>query len=151
MTVDQLNYPNLLCGRPYKIFISHAWNGAKSDYYGLVELLKKDISFRWSNYSVAEHNPLPTKSNPELAFELKKRIGICDVMLSVADMHVTHRKWIQHELNMAIELCVPIIGVKPWGQERTPIDLQGISREFVGWNTSTIVGAIKRVKTIGAI
>ena len=37
-----------------------------------------------------------------------------------------------------------IIGVKPWGQQRVPLIVQNNASEMVGWNTSTIISAIRR-------
>ena len=59
-------------------------------------------------------------------------------------MYVNHRKWIQEEIDIAQSYSKPIIGVIPWGQERVPIEVQKIAEEMVGWQTSSIVDAIRR-------
>ena len=38
----------------------------------------------------------------------------------------------------------PVIGVKPWGNERMPTLVQDNAKEIVGWTTDSIVDAIRR-------
>ena len=59
-------------------------------------------------------------------------------------MYVNHRRWIQEEIDIAIYYEKPIIGVTPWGQERVPIEVQNVAKEMVGWQTNSIVAAIRR-------
>ena len=59
-------------------------------------------------------------------------------------MYVKYRKWIQEELNIAQEYNKPIVGIKRWGQEKTPIEVEKVANEMVGWNTDSIVNAIRR-------
>ena len=58
-------------------------------------------------------------------------------------MYANYSKWIDYEINTAKALNKPIIGVKPWGQERTPLKIQWDSTILVGWNSSSIVDAIR--------
>ena len=39
----------------------------------------------------------------------------------------------------------PILLIKPWGQTMTPRYLQDAADDIVGWNTDSIVGAIRRL------
>ena len=58
-------------------------------------------------------------------------------------MYVAYSRWIDFEINTALSICKPIIGVRPWGQERVPLIVQNYSTVLVGWNQKSIVDAIR--------
>lgn len=58
-------------------------------------------------------------------------------------MYAAHSDWIEYEINEAVRMGKYIIGVKPWGQERTPQIMQDNADTIVGWNSSSIITAIK--------
>ena len=131
--------------KTYDLFLSHVWRRVhNSEYYRLEKLLKQATNFSWRNYSVPEHDPLGTKTDRELRRALDRQIRPINCFLIVSGMYVNHRKWIQAEIDIAQSYSKPIIGVIPWGQERVPIEVQKISKEMVGWQTSSIVDAIRR-------
>ena len=129
----------------YDLFLSHVWRKVhNSEYYRLVNFLEGAANFRWRNYSVPEHDPLGTKTDWQLRQALNRQIRPINCFLVVSGMYVHHRKWIQEEINIALSLNKPIIGIVPWGQNRVPIEVQKIAKEMVGWQTSSIVNAIRK-------
>ena len=48
------------------------------------------------------------------------------------------------EADLALALNKPLIGIKPWGQQRIPQDIALACTEIVGWNTDSIIDAIRR-------
>ena len=131
--------------KTYDLFLSHVWRSAEnSEYYRLANLLYEASYFYWRNYSVPEHDPLGTKTDAELREALNRQIAPVNCFLVVAGMYVNHRKWIQEEIDIAESYGKPIVGVIPWGQERVPIQVQIAANEMVGWQTGSIVDAIRR-------
>lgn len=131
--------------KTYDLFISHVWRrDENSEYYRLVGLLKEASNFSWRNYSVPEHDPLGTKTDKELREALDRQIRPINCFVIIAGMYAKYRKWIQEEMSIAIAYNKPIVGVIPWGQERTPAEVQSAAKEMVGWNTSSIVAAIRK-------
>jgi hypothetical protein len=131
--------------KTYDLFLSHMWrNDENSEYYRLERLLKAANNFAWRNYSVPEHDPLGTKTDKELQDALDRQIKPINCFIIVAGMYVNHRKWIQKELDIAKSYGKPIVGVIPWGQERTPVEVQNAAKEMVGWNTDSIVAAVRK-------
>ena len=131
--------------KTYDLFLSHVWRSAEnSEYYRLENLLYEAPYFYWRNYSVPEHDPLGTKTDRELRQALNRQIAPVNCLVVVSGMYVNHRKWIQEEINIAVAYDKPIVGVRPWGQERVPIEVQSAVKEMVGWQTSSIVDAIRR-------
>lgn len=123
-----------------QVFISHAWNYS-DDYRRVVQFLNDAPNFRWENLSVAEHDPVTSK---ELEYELRNQMRPADVFLIIAGMYASRREWIDFELTFARRIGRPIIGIQKWASERTPIAIQNAAVEIVGWNSASIVSAIRR-------
>ena len=128
--------------RDYHILISHSW-----DYNSQYETVKSWLSatsyFRWTNYSVPITRPLSVSSVNELKKKIRERISLCSCVIILSGMYVAYSEWIDFEIDAAVELGKPIIGVKPWGQERTPAKVQSNASIMVGWNSASIVDAVR--------
>lgn len=135
--------PNL---KTYNLFLSHAWK-YNSDYYNLEKLLHNASYFKWRNYSVPEHNPLINPSTwigrYKLTNMLDNQIRPVNCFLLLGAMYSLYSEWIESEIKIAKRYRKPIIGIYPYGQQRMPIAIQSLADEIVGWNTSSIVEAIR--------
>lgn len=129
--------------KTYRIFISHAWQYS-SGYNRIVGMLNDANNFSWINYSVPEHDPKDADNDRRLEQALKNQIQPTHIVLVLAGMYANHRKWIKKEIEIAQEFNKPIVGIKPWGSERTPTVVSDAANEMVSWNTSSIVSAIRR-------
>lgn len=136
--------------KTYHLFISHAWR-YNDDYYRLVEMLNdasESSNFNWKNFSVPKHDPVLDPDDPAdrqaLIKELKEQIRPVHCVLILSGMYVAHSYWIQKEIDIAVNYEKPIIGIKPWGQERVPQAVSDVANEIVGWNTDSIIEAIRR-------
>jgi hypothetical protein len=127
--------------RTYNIFISHAWD-YNEDYYRCEKFLNEAPNFNWKNLSVPEHDPI--LDSEKLAAELHNQMRPAHVFLILSGMYVAHSDWIQYEINFARRIGRPIIGIKPWGSVATPVAVQNGADEIVGWNSASIVDAIRR-------
>jgi hypothetical protein len=124
----------------YGLFISHAWN-YNDDYYKMVDYLRSAPYFDWRNHSVPEHDPLPMD---ELEKRLNNQIHSVNAVIVIAGMYVPRSDWILKEIEIAQRFRKPIIGVKPWGAQVIPAVVQSVANEIVGWNTASIVDAVRR-------
>lgn len=133
--------------KTYDLFVSHAWK-YNEDYYGLVNLLNSTINFYWRNYSVPKHDPLVDPNTLIGAITLKnaldRQIRPVNCVLIASGMYVCHRRWIQTEIDIAKKYKKPIVGIIPWGQKRIPQEIQDSADELAGWNTISIISAIRR-------
>ncbi len=129
--------------KTYDIFISHAWS-YNDEYYRLVDMLNAAPNFKWRNYSVPEHDPADANSDRKLREALKRQMRPVNVVLILSGMYAVHSDWIEFEVEFADSLGKPMVGIKPWGQERVPRYVADAVEEMVGWNTSSIVSAIRR-------
>lgn len=129
--------------RTYNLFISHAWD-YHDEYYRLVEMLNSAPRFQWHNHSVPKHDPLGATTDAGLKRALHDQIRGTHIVIILAGMYAHYREWIQHEIDIAQGMGKPILGVRPWGQERAPQAVQDVAAEMVGWNSDSIVAAIRR-------
>lgn len=129
--------------RNYALFISHAWSYS-SEYDRLVEMLKTAPYFQCSNCSVPRCDPLEARSARVLEQKLHNQIRPAHCVLILSGMYVSYSDWIQREIDIANRMNKPIIGIRPWGSERVPAAVQQSAIDIVGWNTVSIINAIRR-------
>ncbi len=132
--------------RTYRLFISHSWKYS-DEYVRFVNLLNNAKYFRWTNYSCPEHDPAidPTTQvgKRKLTEALRNQIRPVHCVIILSGMYINYSYWIQKEIDIALEYEKPIIGVKPWGRQKIPTIIQEIADEIVGWNTDSIIDAIR--------
>jgi hypothetical protein len=128
--------------RTYKLFVSHAW-AYNDDYYRLGEFLDAAPNFSWLNLSVPEHDPLLARSTDDLKRLLRDQMRPANAFLIISGMYAAYSEWIDFEMEFARRIGRPIIGILPWGSQRVPLAIQDAATELVGWNTSSIVSAIR--------
>lgn len=132
----------------YRIFISHAWKYG-DEYTRLVRLLNEAKNFSYYNYSAPQEKPLelssPSATDDEIKRAISRKIKNAQIELVLGGMYASYHKWMQCEVDEAKRMEKPIVVIKPWGQQRVPEYLQDISDDIVGWNTDSIVSAVRRL------
>ena len=131
----------------YNLFISHSW--AYGDAYDkLVNMLNSASGFSYKNYSVPKNDPIHNAANDaQLKAAIKEQMAHASCILVLAGVYATYSKWINIELELAqngFSSPKPIIAIQPWGAERTSSVVKNAATEIVGWNTQSIVAAIRR-------
>lgn len=127
----------------YNLFISHSW--AYSDVYEkLVNLLNAKPYFDYNNYSVPKNDPI---HNAPYEYQLKeairKQMQPASCVLIMAGVYSTYSKWINIEIELAKSMNKKIIAIEPWGSEKTSRTVKNAADVIVGWNTDSIVDAIR--------
>ena len=134
--------------KKYHIFISHSWTYSDA-YDKLKELLDKDINFSYIDYSVPKNDPIHNANNDtELYKAIKMQIAKASVIIILAGVYSTYSKWIKKEIKIAqteFATSKKIIAVEPWASERTSITVKTVADKIVGWNSSSIIKAIKEL------
>ena len=139
--LTQLEKAGIPIPKIHHIFISHAWK-YNEGYYKIIEWLNDSaIKYSYRNYSVPEHDPFDNDTNLKIA--LTNQIKPANVVLILSGMYASYSKWIDYEIDEAIRMGKYIIGVMPWGQERIPSKIQNNANIMVGWNSNSIIDAIK--------
>ena len=129
--------------RSYKLFVSHAWE-YNDEYYRLVKMLNEAAYFTWRNLSVPQHDPILARDIDKLKAALRNQMRPANAFLILAGMYVAHSDWIEFEIDFSRRIGRPVIGIRPWGNERVPVAVQNAAAELVGWNTDSIVRAVRQ-------
>jgi len=126
----------------YNIFISHSWSYSDT-YDDLINLLENAKYFNFKDYSVPKDDPLDVNDDDELEDELRGQIKPVSCVLVPAGVYATYSKWINKEIEIAQDLDKKIIAIRPWDSEKTSTVVKECADCIVGWNTSSIVDAIR--------
>lgn len=128
------------------LFISHSWSYGDA-YEKLVALLDAAPNFQYKNYSVPKDDPVHNAPNVEALYKaIKNQMVFCDVVLIMAGKYATYSKWIQREIQIAKrDYSKPIVAIRPWANEQVSSVVSEAADRLVGWNTSSIVSAIREV------
>ncbi len=127
----------------YNLFISHSW--AYGDAYDkLVSMLDSKSYFNYKNYSVPKNDPIHNATYAhQLKDAIRKQMQPASCILIMAGVYSTYSKWINIEIELAQEMGKRIIAIEPWGSERTSTTVKNAANVVVGWNTDSIVNAIR--------
>lgn len=133
---------------PYNLFISHSWSYGDA-YEKLIKLLDAAPYFSYKNFSVPKNDPIHNAPNQTLLYEaIKRQIAPTHVVVILAGVYASYSKWIDKEIRIAkLEFTTPkpIIGIQPWGAERISLKVQNNADKVVGWNTISVVSAIREM------
>jgi len=129
--------------RNYHILISHSWDYSKQ-YETISGWLNATPYFLWTDYSVPITRPLSVSGVNDLKQKIRNRISLCSCVIILSGMYVAYSDWIDFEIDTAVAMGKPIIGVKPWGQERIPTKVQNKADILIGWNSASVVDAVRR-------
>jgi hypothetical protein len=130
------------------VFISHAW--AHSGHYDKLagwifneKWRSGQAALDFRDFSVPKHDPIHNANNDlQLKKALFNQISRSHVIVIPTGMYTNYRKWIQKEIDGAAEYGKPILGVNPWGAQRTSTVVRSLASKIVGWNKESVIGAI---------
>lgn len=125
-----------------RLFISHAWSYS-SHYNTLVKWFNEEPNFSWMNYSVPNDDGCPEKTKLGLKTCLTNQMSPTQGIIILAGMYAAHSDWIDYEIDEAVRMGKTIIGVRPWGQERTPVKIQDAADTMVNWNSTSVISAVR--------
>ena len=128
--------------KEYHIFISHSWK-YPNDLENLRNLLRERGYFNVEFEEASADEPINSANAYYIKKRLTEKISNSNIVLGIAGMYASYSDWMEWELDKAIELGVPIVGVIPRGQERISQTVSSRSKQDVRWNTESIVAAIR--------
>ena len=134
--------------RTYHLFTSHSWSYSDA-YNRLVDLLRQKNYFEFKDYSVPRDDPIHhAGTDAKLRLAIRGQMAPCSVVLVPAGVYATYSKWIDVEIALAkleFDRRKPIIAIEPWGSEKTSAKVKNAADSIVGWNTESIVRAIREL------
>lgn len=131
----------------YNLFISHSWTYSDA-YDNLVKLLNARGYFPFSNCSVPKNDPIHNAPTSAALYQaIYNQMRPASVVLIMAGVYSTYSEWINKEIRIAKTEFTnpkPIIAIRPWAQTNMSSVVQDAADEIVGWNTESIVAAIRK-------
>ncbi|WP_294769536.1 TIR domain-containing protein [uncultured Rhodoferax sp.] len=131
----------------YNLFISHSWTYSDA-YDNLVKLLNARGYFSFNNCSVPKDDPIHNAPTSAALYQaIYNQMKPASVVLIMAGVYSTYSEWINKEIKIAkseFSNSKPIIAIRPWAQTNMSSVVQDAADEIVGWNTESIVAAIRK-------
>lgn len=127
----------------YRVFISHSWTYV-DDLKKLQRLLENRGYFKVEFEEASPDIPINSDNAYYIRSRLKQKISNSNIVLGIAGIYASYSEWMAWELDKALELDKPIVGVKPYGASRISLTVSNRAIEIVNWNTESIVQAIRR-------
>lgn len=103
-----------------RLFISHSWSYSER-YNSMVSLLNNRQYFEWSNYSVPVAKAFEGMNSAQLLEQLKAQIRPVNCVIIIGGMWTNYSDWIQEEINFALSINKPILGVRPRSAKVMPV------------------------------
>lgn len=130
----------------HRVFISHSWD--YEDHFEEVKsLLDNGRGFQYFDHSVSSDEPIDAQLPNHLRKKIRDQMRSTNVVLVLAGMYVPHSDWIIEEIEMAMEMEKPIIGVVPEENDRVPNIVQEKATELVDADGKEVLEAIERQAT----
>jgi len=129
--------------KEYHIFISHSWV-YPDDLKNLRKLLNERGYFNVEFEEASADEPINSENAVYIKNRLKQKITNSNIVLGIAGMYASYSDWMTWELDKALELDIPIVGIVPWGQEKVSKAVSDRAKDVVRWNTESIVAAIRK-------
>lgn len=130
-------------GKEYRLFISNSW-GHANDYDCLSRLLNEASNFEWIDYSVPKNDPIHNPpTSKALGDAICRQMRPVNCVLILGGVYSTYSTWINREIEYAKMLAKPIIAIDKLGSERMSTVVANNADAIVGWNTASIVKAIR--------
>lgn len=126
----------------YTIFISHSWAYVE-ELNKLKTLLENRGYFNVQFEEATPDIPINSENASYIRQRLKQKIANSNIVLGIAGIYASHSEWMRWELDKALEINVPIVGIIPRGAERVSTVVSSRAKQVVHWNTESIVEAIR--------
>ncbi|MGL4753670.1 TIR domain-containing protein [Aeromonas veronii] len=129
--------------RDINVFISHSWR-YNEELVRLRALLVNRPYFNVNFHEVPITEPINSMNSNYIKRVLAEKIRNSDVVLAISGLYASHSNWMAWEMDKAIELGKPVIGIIPHGAQRISQAVASRETESVRWSTESIVDAIRR-------
>lgn len=137
----------------HNLFISHGWSYEDS-YYRILDYLDQISNnyeeFDYINHAEPEPDAPDLSYTDELKVEYTDQINKSDLVMILADQYrdpepdePNFKFWIDFAVEQARQNSKPVIGIRPWNETQTPVDISNAPDQWVDWNPEAIKKAIE--------
>ncbi len=127
-----------------KLVISQS-SSYKNTFDDIVSWLNNAESFKWTCRSLVCDNPVDSTSDEELKQRLTNKIEECNALIVVSRIYDQYSKWVDYEIEEALRLNKPIIGLKHRENEDTPTKISNNAKYLVEYNEKSLIEAVEKL------
>lgn len=128
---------------PIRVFVTHCFDESE-DYARAFEYLESARNFYYRNCSAADVR-LPTRSGEAMREELRRQIGLAEVVIALSSLYPLHQDMLLFQLNFAKAGEKPVVLLPRFGHEPLELKvLKGLVDEIVPWDERALVDAVRR-------
>jgi hypothetical protein len=128
---------------PIRVFVTHSFEES-DDYVRAFEYLESARNFYYRNCAVTDVRPA-SGGQEALREELRRQIGLAEVVIALAGLYPAHQDLLIFELNYAKAGDKPVVLLPPFGREPLKLKvLEGLVDETVRWDERALVDAVRR-------
>ncbi|MBE7702551.1 MAG: hypothetical protein E7Z89_00720 [Cyanobacteria bacterium SIG28] len=127
-----------------KVFISHCWDYS-DDYEKLKKWVDNTPRITIYDYSISAEKKLTGLTTAQLKVAITEQIRQCSVFVVPTAIYSSCSDWVKFEIETAVALKKPILGVNPWAQQHYSQAVTSNANKIVGWNEKSVQSAIKEL------
>jgi len=140
----------------YDIFVTHAWR-FHDDWRRFSELLDKAPGVNWRNFSLPWHDPA-MNANSEVGGRfirdfLESQITPVHAVVLLSGVYsiASARRWFDMEVEMALKLHKPLIGIPAIGEASVPSDVAVLCDACCSWDPLQVIETIDYLRDLPVI
>ncbi len=128
---------------PIRVFVTHCFEESE-DYTRAFEYLESARNFYYRNCSAPDVQ-LDSAAEEALREELRRQIGLAEVVIALSSLYPRHQNLLLFELNFAKAGDKPVVLLPSFGHEPLELKLlKGLVDESVPWDERALVDAVRR-------
>lgn len=127
--------------KTFKLFLSHGFK-PHDDYTRAVELLESYFRYGHAIISLPEDARYRRMDKAGRERELRSQIKNANCFIALDALYLDEDEWARYELEYAVSLGKPIVGIRRWKSRDSSVVLDNVARVVLGWNPEALVSAI---------
>ena len=128
---------------PIRVFVVHGWI-VDDDYSRLVEYMETAENFYYVSVSKPDAPVTGGDGTAARRTALVDGLKNAECVVCSAGTWERYQDWARYAVERARELELPLVAIEHFGPRDMDIRLKGFADEVVGWDSRSIVDAIRR-------
>ena len=128
---------------PIRVVVAHGWI-QDDDYSRVIEYLESAENFFYLNLSKPDAPVAGGDNTASRRTAIAEALKEAEAVVCSAGTWDRYQEWARYTLERARELELPVVAIEHFGPREMDLRLKGHADEVVGWDSRSIVDAIRR-------
>jgi hypothetical protein len=129
---------------PIRVYAVHGWH-RDEDYARLFEYMESADNFFYKAVSDPDARSLTGEGVAQRRTLINDQLKLAECVVCPAGTWERFNDWARYTLDAARSMDLPVVAVEHFGPKNMDLRLKGYTAEIVGWDSRSIVDAIRRV------